>query len=214
MEWLNSQIASQGQWAALLFALVAFGESTAFVGAIIPATPVLLLVGGLIGTGRLDPWLVLPPAIAGAIAGYAFSFWLGRKVGRRLGRFRWLRDHRRHAARARLFFRRYGAPSLIFGRFLLGPAQSMIPFAAGAAGMSRRRFWPINLLSGLLWVPICLLPGYLAARSTEYAIVDPAWQSAATNTMIAISAGAAAVCLLFVIARLVLSFARRAPSGR
>lgn len=199
--WMNGVVEHYAGWTWLAFALIACGESTAFIGALIPATPVLLLVGGLIGSGRANAWEIVPSGIAGAILGYGLSYVLGRWAGRRLAHAPGLRPHRRSIARVRLFFARYGTPSLIFGRYVLGPFQSLLPFFAGASGMSARRFWTTNVFSGVLWIFATLMPGYLAARGAGNIGIPPEWQHAATGLATAISLGAVLACILLALAR-------------
>ena len=151
-------------WAGPAFGLLAFGESLAVVGIIIPATPALFFIGTLLGSGQIDPAIVLPWIIAGAIAGYWLSWSAGRRMGHAVYRTRVVASHRRGVARTRLFFRRWGGPSLIVGRYLLGPLQSTLPLVAGVAGMGARRFHLWNVASGILWPFVVLAPGYLAAR--------------------------------------------------
>jgi membrane protein DedA with SNARE-associated domain len=162
-------------WAPPAFGLLAFGESTAVLGTIIPATPILFLMGTLVGSGRLAPAPVLIWAIAGAIAGYWLSWVIGRRVGYRLYHARVLRSHRRGIARTRLFFRRWGGAALILGRYILGPFQSMLPLVAGVSRMSTRRFNLWNVISGVIWVFVCLAPGYLTAKGLWLTGADPRW---------------------------------------
>jgi membrane protein DedA with SNARE-associated domain len=213
MNEMNGVIEHHAEWAWLAFALIAFGESTAFIGALIPATPVLLLVGSMLGAGRLDPWDVVPGGIIGAILGYGLSFALGRWAGRRLAHARGLRPHRRSIARVRLFFARYGTPSLIFGRYVLGPFQSLLPFFAGASGMSARRFWTINVFSGVLWIFATLAPGYLAARGAGHVPISSEWQHGATGLLTAISLGAVLACILVALARPLVKLLRASLRG-
>jgi len=207
--WMNSVLDHHAGWAGLAFALIAFGESTAFVGAFIPTTPVLLLVGSMLASGRLSAWEVVPGGIAGAILGYGLSYAVGRWTGRRLGRLAWLRPHRRSIARVRLFFSRYGAPSLILGRYVLGPFQSLLPWFAGAAGMPARRFWTINIVSSVLWIFVTLTAGYLVARGAGRLPVGQQWQDRAVGMVTAISFGAAALCILVALAQPLAKLLRR-----
>lgn len=160
-------------WAAPVFGLIAFGESTAVLGTIIPATPILFLMGTLVGDHRLNALPVLFWAILGAIGGYWLSWAVGRRIGHRLYQVRALKPHRRGIAQARLFFRNQGGPALIFGRFLLGPFQAMLPLVAGTAQMSPRRFHLWNLASSVTWVFVCLAPGYLTAKGLWWGGADP-----------------------------------------
>ena len=151
-------------WAGPITFLLTLGESLVLVGLFIPATALMLLTGGLIGAGTLDPWNVLAWGVAGAIVGDALSYGLGRWAGPGVLR-RWpLKQQRTAVARARLFFYRYGFASVLIGRFL-GPIRSTIPTVAGVMGMAHGRFQLANVSSAILWMPLMLAPGYVTARS-------------------------------------------------
>ena len=146
-------------WAAPLIGVLAFGESLVLVGLFIPATPMMILVGGLIGSGVLPPIPVLFSAVVGATLGDIVSYALGRLTGRRVV-YKWpLNRHRQGVARARLFFRRYGLLAVFFGRFL-GPIRCTIPLVAGMMAMDQRRFQTANVLSALVWAPVMFAPGW------------------------------------------------------
>ena len=155
-------IARNSAWAGPLLGLMTFGESVVLVGAIVPATALMAATGSLVATGILPLWPVLLWGCFGAIAGEALSYHLGRRTGPAIWRHRYLRPQRKSLARARLYFRRYGAASIFIGRFL-GPIQAVVPLAAGAAGMVAARFHTANVLSALIWTPTMLVPGFIAA---------------------------------------------------
>lgn len=155
-------------WAGPIIALLTLGESLIIVGLFIPATALLLLVGGLVGAGTLPLAPILLWGIAGAIVGDAISYFLGRWMGPSVVR-RWpLNTQRSAVARARLFFHRYGFVSILVGRFL-GPIRSTIPLVAGIMSMSNTRFQAANVLSAILWMPMIMAPGYLTAKGVEHA---------------------------------------------
>ena len=157
-------IAEHGVWAGPIVGMLAFGESLAVVGLFIPATALMIAVGGLIGTGTVDPLPVMLWAMGGAVLGDWLSYTLGRWIGPSIYR-RWpLNRHRPMVARARLFFRRYGFVSIFIGRFL-GPIRATIPLVAGVMEMGYRRFQLANVTSAVLWVPVMFAPGYFAVRS-------------------------------------------------
>jgi membrane protein DedA with SNARE-associated domain len=150
-------------WAGPLVGLMAFGESLVVVGILLPGTAVLVIVGGLIGAGVIEPVPVLIGAVVGAAIGdtvsYALGTWLGRGIISK-----WpLNQYRETLARARLFFRRYGLAAVFVGRFF-GPVRSAVPFVAGMMRMDWRHFQIANILSGLLWAPVVLSPGWLVAK--------------------------------------------------
>lgn len=155
-------IVAYGFWAGPLVGLLAFGESLAIVGVLIPGTAILLSVGGLMGAGLVDPVTVLLWAFLGALAGNWASYAIGRKIGSRAYRAWPLNRDRRAVARARLFFRHYGFAAVFLSRFL-GPTRAIVPLVAGVMEMSFRRFQAANLLSAAIWVPAIFAPGYFAA---------------------------------------------------
>lgn len=159
-------IENNQEWAGPVTALLTLGESLVVFGLFVPATALMLLTGGLVGSGALDGWTILVWGVAGAVIGDALSYGLGRWVGTGILR-RWPLSRQRGAvARARLFFYRYGFASVLVGRFL-GPIRSTIPTVAGVMGMNHVRFQLANVLSALLWMPLMLAPGYLTARNMD-----------------------------------------------
>jgi len=154
------------------FGLIAFGESLVLAGIFIPATPILFLVGTLLGSGTLGPAAILPWAFAGAIGGSWVSWLVGHRSSHGIYASRHFVPHRRQIARARLYFRRWGGISLILGRYVLGPFQSLLPFVAGVAGMPGRRFHAWNTLSGTIWVIAVLAPGYIVGSGVVIPFFD------------------------------------------
>jgi membrane protein DedA with SNARE-associated domain len=159
---LGAFIARNSVWAGPLLGLMTFGEAVVLVGAFVPATALMAATGALVATGVLPLGPVLVWGCVGAILGEALSYHLGRRAGPAIWRHRRLYSQRRSVARARLYFRRYGAASIFLGRFL-GPLQAVVPLTAGATGMGAGRFHAANVLSALIWTPAMLAPGYIAA---------------------------------------------------
>lgn len=156
-------ITEHGAWAGPLVGVMAFGESLAVVGFLIPSTALLITVGGLIGTGTIPALPVYLWAVGGAVLGDWVSYSLGRWIGPAVYRHRWVKPHRSAMARAKLFFRRYGFVSIFIGRFL-GPIRSSIPLVAGVMRMRFSSFQIANVSSALLWVPAMFAPGYLTMK--------------------------------------------------
>ena len=163
---LGDFIARHSAWAGPVLGLITFGESMVIIGAFFPATVLMVTAGGLAGAGIIDPISLLLWCIAGATLGDAVSYWIGRKLGPGAWRHRWLAPHRRTAARARLFFRKYGVASIYLCRFM-GPVRAFVPLIAGMTQMNHRKFQIANLGSAAVWVPIMLAPGYLGAKGIE-----------------------------------------------
>lgn len=153
-------------WAAVIVGLICFGESLIVVGLIIPATALMMLIGGLVGAGVVGPIPVLTGAIAGAILGDIVSYVLGRWMGPSVVHKWPLNRYRSGVAKARLFFRKYGFAAVFFGRFF-GPVRCTVPLVAGMMAMDQTRFQLANVGSALVWAPLMLAPGWLTAKGAS-----------------------------------------------
>lgn len=163
LEQILHFISDHALWAGPIAGLLCFGESLAIIGLLIPATSAMLAIGGLVGAGILPPFPLFAWAVAGAILGDWVSYEWGRKIGPSLYRKPPFNRYRRIMARTRLLFRKYGAVGVFLGRFS-GPVRATVPLVAGSLGLSRGAFQIANVASGVIWVPLMLGPGYLAAH--------------------------------------------------
>jgi membrane protein DedA with SNARE-associated domain/membrane-associated phospholipid phosphatase len=148
--------------------LVAFAaswlESLTIVGAVVPGSLVILGLGALVPAGAANLWSVIAWAIAGAVAGDGFSYWLGYRYRDSIRTWRPFRRHPGILERTEAFFRRHGGKSVFLGRFLQA-LRCTIPLVAGMAGMPPRRFLAANLSSALLWAPVTVLPGVVVGAA-------------------------------------------------
>lgn len=161
---LFAWIGANPGWAGIGVFLIAFFESLALVGLILPGAAMMFGIGALVGTDTLPLWPTLAWAAVGAIAGDGVSFWLGRRYHMQL-KVRWpLRNYPELISRATNFFYRHGGKSILLGRFV-GPIRPVIPAVAGMLEMPTRRFLLVNIISGILWAPVYIFPGMLFATS-------------------------------------------------
>jgi membrane protein DedA with SNARE-associated domain len=151
-------------------------EALLVVGLLIPILGVMLAAGALIAQGVLHPVEAILWCSAGAAAGDAVSYLMGRGLGGRRATQLLFGGQRRLLARAKLLTRRHGVLAIAAARYL-GPARPFIPILAG---ISRSRPWSFqvaNILSAPLWVVSLLAPGYLAARNLQMFGSNPALAS-------------------------------------
>lgn len=167
-------IAAHPGWMALLVFLTALSESLAVVGMLVPGAILMFGFGALIALGHMDFWSACAFAVAGAVAGDALSFWLGRTCHQQLRGLWPFSRHPDMLAQGEVFFRRHGGKSVLFGRFF-GPVRAVVPAVAGMLDMPPGRFLAVNVLSALLWAPAYLLPGVVFAASLELA-AQVAWR--------------------------------------
>lgn len=138
--------------------LVAFCESVALVSFLVPATVLLIGLGAIVGTGAVEFLPVWAAAAAGAVAGDALSYWLGRRFKGRVASMWPLSRDPSLLPRAEAFFRRWGVAGVFFGRFL-GPMRATVPLAAGVTAMPVLRFKLATVASAAVWSAAMLAPG-------------------------------------------------------
>lgn len=168
LELLTSAAAAHPDRALALVTLVAFAESLAIVGTVVPAAVVMFAAGALVGHRSLGLAPTLACAAMGAIAGDALSYELGRAQQQRMRAWRAFRRHAQAIQRAEAFIQRHGAASVVLARFT-GAVRAFVPLLAGFAHMPRGRFYLTNVVSALLWAPAHILPGVVFGTSLQLA---------------------------------------------
>jgi membrane protein DedA with SNARE-associated domain len=156
-------IEARRDWAGPIVCALAFAESMALVGMVLPAAAVLSGAGVLIGLGILDFWTVALWGTLGAVLGDAVSFWLGRRYGASILGVWPFRHRPDWIERGRGFFLRHGGKSVFIARFF-GPLRSTVPLAAGMMGMAPGRFQAANATSAAVWTVALLFSGSLLGR--------------------------------------------------
>lgn len=152
-------------WGISFAFLVAFLESLALVGSIIPGSVTLTAIGMLIGTGIIATWPTLTAAILGAFIGDTLSFGLG-KYYRDTLLLKWpFNTYPKLITKGEKFFHRHGHLSIFIGRFV-GPIRCILPVSAGILNMPTSRFILFDFFSAIFWAPTYLLPGILLGAAS------------------------------------------------
>jgi undecaprenyl-diphosphatase len=179
-----------GPWTYLLVAVLAFGETGAFVGLLLPGETAIIVGGVVAGQGEISLVGLIAVVWACAVAGDVTSFILGRRLGRGF-----LERHgpRVHITEERLkqvegFFERHGGKAIFLGRFV-GLVRAVAPFLAGSSGMAMRRFLPYDILGAGLWGTTFCVLGYIFWRSIDQVIAIAKTGALALGGTIAFVAG-------------------------
>lgn len=154
LDWITNN----PSWAGLGIFLLSASESLAVIGLFIPAAPLMIAIGGLVGAGALDLTSTMIWAILGAIAGDFASYILGFYFKERLNNMWPFSRHPNWLQKGKNFFIQHGGKSIVFGRFV-GPVRPFVPVVAGMLSMPPRLFIITNVISALLWAPVYILPG-------------------------------------------------------
>src|SRR3990167_1879841 len=153
------------EWGGVAAFLVAFAESLAFVGTIIPGSITMTAIGVLVGSGIISITMTLSLAIAGAVVGDTLSYFFGYYFKDKMHNIWPFKKYPQWLDHAKAFFEHHGGKSVFLGRFI-GPVRAMIPILAGMLHMKPLRFLPIDILAAACWAPLYLLPGFLIGIAT------------------------------------------------
>lgn len=142
----------------LVFAL-GFAESIAFVSLFVPSSVLFIGIGGAHAAAGGSLVTTALAGGLGAFFGDIVSYALGRYFKTEIGGiWPFTRNPEWYVATV-AFFRRWGAISVLVGKFL-GFMRPFIPVVAGASGMPFPLFLLASLTSSLLWAGVFLSPGY------------------------------------------------------
>ena len=133
-----------------LFAII-FAESGLFIGFFLPGDSLLFTAGFLASQGFLNIWILAPLTFLAAIFGDNFGYAFGKKVGPAIfSREDSLIFHKDHLKRAKVFYEKYGAKTLVLARFL-PVVRTFAPILAGVGQMHYRTFFFYKVIGAALW---------------------------------------------------------------
>jgi len=166
MSGLVEHILRLPPWLALLivFAMPAL-EASVFLGFIFPGEIACLLGGVLAFESKLQLWLVIVVAIAGAVIGDSVGYFVGARFGDvLLGKLpeRFVKPE--HVDRTKEMIRRFGGRAVFIGRFTAA-LRALVPGFAGVSRMRYRSFLVWNLAGGAVWATAVVVAGYLAGNA-------------------------------------------------
>jgi membrane-associated protein len=149
-----------------IIALLVFGESAFFAGFVIPGETAVLLGGLLASQSHLDIVTLTVIVVISAILGDTVGYEVGKHLGPRVLKWRFLRKYQPQLDKAQESLRRRGGPAVFLGRWTAF-LRAMMP---GIAGLSRMRYavfllW--NALGGITWGVTFSLVGYFAGASYD-----------------------------------------------
>jgi len=150
-------------WAAPVAFALAFGESLAFVSLVVPATVILVTIGGLLGASDIDVIPIVLAAGVGGTLGYSVSYWIGLYFKDSITNYWPFRAYPAMMKRGQEFFEKYGVFGVFLGHFF-GPIRAVIPVIAGMASMRQIPFQIANVSSAFLWAAGVIVPSFLGLK--------------------------------------------------
>jgi membrane protein DedA with SNARE-associated domain len=143
-------ISEYREWVFLVAFLFAMAETLLVVSIFIPSTTILVAVGALVATGKLDFWSVFTGAALGAFIGSVISWQLGRMFGHQILETKYMKKQGDRVQKSREAINRWGAPAIIVGH-LFGPLRALVFGIAGLSGMKLRKFLPLTAIGASTW---------------------------------------------------------------
>lgn len=123
------------------------------LGAPLPASIVMMLMGALATAGDFTLWIVMAVALGSALAGDQIGYLLGRIAGRRLLPIITRNTARRAAVeRAEREMDARGNLAVFLTRWLLAPLGPYLNLIAGASGFPWLRFTVAGIFGETVWV--------------------------------------------------------------
>ncbi|EHQ3837470.1 DedA family protein [Listeria monocytogenes] len=160
--WL---VDSLGHWGIFLGMLI---ESVCIP---LPSEVIMLFGGFMAEAGKLNFWLVVFAGIAGNLVGSLIAYYIGKFGGRALvlkfGKYIFLNV--KHLDKAELWFGRYGARAVFFGR-VLPVIRTFISLPAGIAKMNVWKFVIYTILGCIPWNIFLTWLGY--SLGSNWSVVE------------------------------------------
>ena len=148
-----------GYWAVFV------GIALENMGIPLPGETITIVGGFLAGSGELNYWWVLGSAIAGAVLGDNFGYWVGRTGGWQLlvkvGRIFRIEEHQLEEAKDR--YSKNAVRAVFFGRFITLLRIFAGPLA-GITQMPYKQFLLCNFGGAAVWASIIVSSAFFLGR--------------------------------------------------
>jgi membrane protein DedA with SNARE-associated domain len=196
-------VAAHPGYAFFAVFLLAWTEAIPMLGTVVPGSTLIIGISALATGADISSIPLVLAAIAGAIAGDGSAFWLGQRYGRHLLVIWPLSRYPQLITRSESFIHKYGTASVFLARFT-AVVRAFVPVVAGILRMAPGRFYAANIASAVVWGPIHVYPGVLAAMALS--VVGAGREHLTVSVVIA-------VILLSVVSGFMHGWAVKRPSG-
>ena len=148
---------------------IIFAETGLAVGFFLPGDSLLVVSGLFAAAGKLNIAFILAAFFLGSVIGDSTGYWTGRTMGKTIfNRESSLIFKPSRVAKAKLFFDKYGAKTIILARFV-PIVRTFAPIVIGATAMPYIKFLTYSVLGGALWIFTMVLAGYFVGGLIETA---------------------------------------------
>lgn len=162
---LDDHLAALAQASPWLFfgvvTLIIFAETGLVVMPLLPGDSLLFIAGAITALAGLNVHLFVAILCAAAILGDAVNYFVGSRLGMKAFERKDSRIFKQeYLLQTQAFYEKYGAFSIVMGRFV-PIVRTFVPFLAGVAQMPYRTFLVYNVIGGAAWIASLTYAGYL-----------------------------------------------------
>lgn len=159
-KYLNVIIQNYGFGTYLILFLIIFGETGLVVTPFLPGDSLLFAAGAFAAIGSLDIKLLLLIISVAAVLGDTVNYTIGKSIGHKIYEMENVKFIKKeHLLKARDFYEKYGAVTIIIARFI-PIIRTFAPFVAGIGEMRYAKFLSYNIVGGLTWAALVTLVGF------------------------------------------------------
>ena len=167
-DFLNFLLGQLADWGYYIVFAMAFLETSAFVGLLVPGETVVVIAGLAAATGSLRLDAVIGVASTGAVLGDTVGYFIGCHFGEaffaRYGRYLFFKP--RYLRQSQRFFAAHGGKTVFFGRFV-GYLRAFAPVVAGISRMPYHWFLLANVSGAIAWATAFTLIGYFVGGNWQ-----------------------------------------------
>ncbi|MBP9681608.1 MAG: DedA family protein [Bacteriovorax sp.] len=157
---LDLIIRNYHSWTYLILFLIIFVETGVIIMPFLPGDSLLFAIGALAARGTLDFWSISFLLLLAAFLGDTINYSVGKFIGPKIfAKEKSLFFNKKHLDRAHLFYKEYGAKTIILARFV-PIVRTFAPFVAGIGEMKYQKFLAYNIIGATLWIFIFIPLGY------------------------------------------------------
>lgn len=159
-KYLSVIIQNYGLGTYMILFLIIFFETGLVVTPFLPGDSLLFAAGAFAALGSLDIKFLLLIVGVAAILGDTVNYSIGKTIGHKIYEMENVKFIKKeHLLKARDFYEKYGAVTIIIARFI-PIIRTFAPFVAGVGEMRYMKFISYNIIGGLTWAALVTLVGY------------------------------------------------------
>jgi len=164
IEALRLWIEQNPEWISISVFCIAFLESFAGIGLLIPGVILLAMVAVIANMVNVSSLEIIIWCYLGACIADILSFLIGHYFRNKVTNIWPFSKYPESLFKAKSLVKTYGIYAILIGRFI-GPIRPVLPIIAGTLSMPKNKFIAIDLLSGIPWSCFYILPSYYLAAS-------------------------------------------------